>query len=156
TAMNCVRLGVGVTLAVALATASWAQDRPAKAPLEFAPDDVRPDGGAKETAQETAPAPAQQEEDREAAPITKRAGKPAASKPAPKPAVVAAPPPKPAPAPAKPEKAKKQVAQKAPPPPTEPPPPVVPPHVTLHVWEPERTNRFAPEEAIESAMGEVL
>ena len=43
-----------------------------------------------------------------------------------------------------------------PPPSTEPPPPAVPPHVTLHVWEPEKATRFDAEEAIESAMGEVL
>ena len=28
--------------------------------------------------------------------------------------------------------------------------------VTLHVWEPEKANRFEPEETIEAAMGEVL
>jgi hypothetical protein len=152
--MKCVRLGVGVTLLVALVTASWAQERPS--PMQFAPDDVRPDGGAP-AATDPPPAAAPQEEDREAAPITKGAGKTDAAKP--KPAAVAAPAPKPAPPPPAPkaEKPKKQHAKAAPPPPpADPPPPTVPPHVTLHVWEPELTNRFEPEEAIEGAMGEVL
>src|SRR3954468_20978926 len=101
--MNCVRLGVGVTLLVALATASWAQER--AEPMQFAPDEVRPDAGAAETTE--APAAAPQEEDRESAPITK-----GATKTAPKPAAVAAPPPsKPAPPP-KPDKPKKQQAKK--------------------------------------------
>src|SRR4051812_19059859 len=150
--MNCVRLGVGVTLLVALATASWAQER--AEPMQFAPDDVRPDAGAPPSvdAPPEAPAAAPQEEDREAAPITK-----GASKPAPRPAAAAAPAPaRPAPPPPNPDKPKKQQAKKAPPPPAEPPPPAVPPHVTLHVWEPERANRFEAEETIESAMGEVL
>ncbi|HEY2743804.1 MAG TPA: hypothetical protein VGL86_04245 [Polyangia bacterium] len=162
-----------MTLAVALVTASsWAQDRP---PMEFAPEEVsHPDAGAPpaEAAPPTEAPPATQappqEEDREAAPLGPGADKPAPTKPpppkpavvaAPKPAVVAAPkpvPPKPAPAP-KPEKSKKARAQKiAPPPPSEPPPPAVPPHVTVHVWEPEKATRFEAEEAIEAAMGEVL
>lgn len=150
--MKCVRLGVGVTLVLALVTASWAQER--ATPMEFPPDDVRPDAGAPAATETPPPA---QEEDREAAPITKGASKPEP----PKPAAVAAPAPvKPAPPPPPPkqkaEKPKKEHAQKAPPPPTEPPPPAVPPHVTLHVWEPERSIRFEPEEAIEAAMGEVL
>ncbi|MCU1282993.1 MAG: hypothetical protein JWM53_6539, partial [bacterium] len=97
---------------------------------------------------------------REAAPITRSGapvGKPKSA--APPAAATPSPPPlaaKPAPAP-KPEKPKKQHAQKAPPPPpAEPPPPAVPPRVTLHVWEPEKANRFDPEETIEAAMGEVL
>src|SRR5690349_4756916 len=120
--MKCVRLGVGVTLVLALVTASWAQER--ATPMEFPPDDVRPDAGARAATETPPPA---QEEDREAAPITKGASKPEPPKPAP----VAAPAPvKPAPPPPKPkaEKPKKEHAQKAPPPPTEPPPPAVPPH----------------------------
>jgi hypothetical protein len=151
--MRCVRLGVGVTLSVALAMSAWAQERP---PMEFAPEEVsRPDAGAPPA--EAAPAEAApQEEDREAAPITKGAAP--AKKSAPPPAAVAAPAPQPAkPAPPpKLEKPKKQRAQKAPPPPAEPPAPAVPPRVTLHVWEPEKANRFEPEETIEAAMGEVL
>ncbi|HEX8953133.1 MAG TPA: hypothetical protein VF945_14865 [Polyangia bacterium] len=153
-----MRLGVGVTLSVALATASWAQDRPP--PMEFAPEEVsRPDAGAAATAA-PAPAGAPQEEDREAAPITGGAPSPKPAAPAPKPvAPAAASPPKADKTKSdktKPERAKKAHAQKSAPPPTEPPPPAVPPHVTLHVWEPEKANLFAPEEAIEAAMGEVL
>ncbi|MGZ3407979.1 MAG: PEGA domain-containing protein [Polyangia bacterium] len=142
-----------MTLSVALAMSAWAQERP---PMEFAPEEItRADAGAPPT--ETPPAEATpaapQEEDREAAPL----GGAPAKKSAPAPAAAAAPPPPPKPAPApKPEKPKKQRAQKAPPPPAEPPPPAVPPRVTLHVWEPEKANRFEPEETIEAAMGEVL
>jgi hypothetical protein len=156
--MSCGRLGVGVTLSVALVTAAWAQDRP---PLQFAPEDVAAaDLGAPPA--EATPAP--QEEDREAAPIT---GAPSTKPPpkaeAPKPAPAAkaeAPPPAPKsekPKKEKPEKAKKQRSQKsAPPPPSEPPPPAVPPRVTLHAWEPEKATRFDAEETIEAAMAEVL
>ena len=135
--------------------------------MEFAPEEVtRADAGAPPPATaETPPSPppadaspaAPQEEDREAAPLTRGAAP--AKKTAPAPTPVAPPPAKvekPAPPP-KPEKPKKQRAQKAPPPPAaEPPPPAVPPRVTLHVWEPEKANRFEPEETIEAAMGEVL
>ena len=155
--MSCVRLGVGVTLSVALVTAAWAQDRP---PLEFAPEDVSSaDMGASPT-EAPPPVAAPQEEDREQAPIT---GTKPAPKPAPPPQAEApkpAPPPKPLAAPKpekpKPEKPKKQRAQKSAPPPAEPPAPAIPPRVTLHVWEPEKANRFDPEETIEAAMGEVL
>ena len=58
-------------------------------------------------------------------------------------------------APAKSGKPKKQRAQKSSPP-LAAAPSSVPPRVTLHVWEPERANRFDPEETIEAAMGEVL
>jgi len=154
--MRVVRLGVGVTLSVALVTASWAQDRPQQ-PMEFAPDEVsRPDAGAPPA--DNAPAAAPQEEDREQAPITRGAAKPQPAKPVEaKPA--AAPPPRPAPPKAekpKPEKPKQESARKSEPAATEPPAPAVPPHVTLHVWEPEKATLFAPEESIESAMGEVL
>jgi len=158
--MNCVRLGVGVTLAVALATASWAQERPA---MEFSPEEVgHADAGAPATAD--APPP-QQEEDREAAPLGRDADKPDSKPKSPPRPVVAqpTPPPRPAPAPQqKPEKAKKAHAEKAAPAAplavtaADPPPPAVPPHVTLHVWEPEKATRFDAEETIESAMGEVL
>ena len=156
--MRFVRLGVGVTLSLALATASWAQDRPP--PMVFAPDEVsQPDAGAPPPAAPP-PAAAPQEDDREQAPITgavkpeppkpaeeKRAAPPAAPKPAPS---------KPAPSPPAPAK---PIA--APPPPAELAPQAaaavtVPPHVTLHVWEPEKAISFAPEESIESAMGELL
>jgi hypothetical protein len=161
--MRSVRLGVGVTLSVALAMSAWAQERP---PMEFAPEEVtRADAGAPptETPPSDATQAAPQEEDREAAPLGKGAppekkAPPPEKKSAPPAAAVAPPLAKPAPAP-KPEKPKKQHAQKAatpPPPPAEPPPPAVPPRVTLHVWEPEKANRFEPEETIEAAMGEVL
>jgi len=159
--MKCVRLGVGVTLAVALVTASsWAQERPA---MEFSPEEVsHADAGSEEAA--PAQPPPQQEEDKESAPITRGAAKPAAARPATtKPAAVAPPPkpvaaakPAPAPKPEKPKKARVVKAAPAPPPAAEPPPPAVPPHVTLHVWEPEKATRFDAEEAIEGAMGEVL
>jgi hypothetical protein len=131
--MFCVRLGVGVTLGLALATACAAQERP---PMEFTPDEVsRPDAGT-----------VSQEEDREAAPLTPTAPKPA---PVAKPA---APPPPPRVAAPKPDKPKQQHAAKhdqAPPPVDEPRPPKVPPKVTLHVWEPEKATRFYHEETIE-------
>ncbi|MCU1276803.1 MAG: hypothetical protein JWM53_349 [bacterium] len=135
--------------------------------MEFAPEEVTHADAGTPPATEAAPAEAApQEEDREAAPLTKGAAPqkksppPAAAAAAPPPeakpqASKPAPSPKPAPTP-KPEKPKRQRAQKAPPPPAEPPPPAVPPRVTLHVWEPERANRFEPEETIEAAMGEVL
>jgi PEGA domain-containing protein len=151
--MFCVRLGVGVTLGVALATAAWAQERPA---MEFAPEEVsRPDAGVAPPSTE---APPPQDEDREAAPISRDAKKASAAAPTtPNPAAVTAPAPKPAPPPApKPEKPKQRRAQKSSPPPADPPPPAVPPRVTLHVWEPEKATRFDPEEVIEGAMGEVL
>ncbi len=149
--MRVVRLGVGVTLSVALVTASWAQARPQQ-PLQFAPDEVsRPDGGAPPSE-----SPAPQEDDREAAPITRDQAKPAA--PAPKPEAVAPPPAPPPPTPASTEKRRPAVKPqpRSAPPPSEAAPPVAPPHVTLHVWAPEKANLFAPEEAIESAMDEVL
>ena len=139
--MRVVRLGVGVTLSVALVTAAWAQDRPQQ-PMQFAPDEVtQPDGGAPPT--EGAPAAPPQEEDREQAPIVGAPKSPPPKPEAPKPAE----PPRPAPPPK---------VEKPKPAPAEPPPPLVPPHVTLHVWEPEQATSFAPEETIESAMGEVL
>ena len=144
--MRSVRLGVGVTLSVALVTAAWAQDR--SQPLQFAPEDVSSaDLGAPPDA-----APAPQEEDREAAPITRDAPPKKAPPPAPAPTAKSEAQ-KPAPPP-KPEKPKKQRAQKSAP--SAPSPPAVPPRVTLHVWEPEKANRFDPEETIEAAMGEVL
>ena len=137
--MGIVRLGVGVTLSVALATVSWAQDR--APPMVFAPDEVsQPDAGAPPTPPPAATAP--QEDDREQAPITGAArpepAKPVEEKPAPPPKPIAAVPPRAQLAP----QAAAAVA--------------VPPHVTLHVWEPEKATSFAPEESIESAMGEVL
>jgi len=149
--MRSVRLGVGVTLSVALVTAAWAQDR--SQPLQFAPEDVSSaDMGA---APDVPQAP--QEEDREAAPITKDASPKKAPPPPPPAATAKSEPQKPTPPP-KAEKPKKQRAQKSAPPaaPSAPPPPAVPPRVTLHVWEPEKANRFDPEETIEAAMGEVL
>lgn len=156
------RLGVGVTLGFALAfgvlgalpgaaSPAWAQ---ARAPLEFAPDEVtHPDAGTPPPAA-TAPTAMPQEEDREAAPITRDAARPA---PVAAPPPVAPPKPVASPPPPKPTRPKKQHVDKAPPPAVaEPPAPVVPPRVTLHVWEPERTNRFDAEETIEAAMGEVL
>ena len=143
-----MRLGVGVTLSVALVTASWAQDRP---PMEFAPDEVsRPDAGAPPA--EATPPPPPQEDDREAAPIT--GDVPSTPHPVEAAPRAEAPPPPPSPPPPKPMRVR--ASKSAPPPAAEPPSPAVPPRVTLHVWEPERANRFDPEESIESAMGEVL
>jgi hypothetical protein len=145
------RLGVGA-LAVAWAAAIGAQERP---PMEFAPEEVtRPDAGVADAAtSEAASPPTPQEEDREAAPIVK-GGAPAKA-----PAATAAPKseaPKPAPLPT--PKAEKQKRGRAPKvtAPVAPPPPAVPPRLTAHVYEPERANRFEPEEAIEAAMDEVL
>ncbi|HWE27093.1 MAG TPA: hypothetical protein VHB97_03780, partial [Polyangia bacterium] len=144
-----------MTLSVALVTAAWAQDRP---PIQFAPEDVaRPDAGAPATTEPPPSVP--QEEDREAAPITKGAPStnPSPPKPeAPKPEAPKAEAAKPPPALPKPDPPKKQRAQKTAPPTQTPPAPTAPPRVTLHVWEPEKANRFDPEETIESAMGEVL
>jgi hypothetical protein len=128
--MSCGRLGVGVTLSVALATAAWAQDRP---PMEFAPDEIsRPDAGA--------PAPP-------APPPPQAAAAP--TEPVAAPPQAAAAPPESAPPPPKAAAAPTIAAAEA-------PAPSVGPRVSLHVWEPEKTNRFGPEEIIEAAMGEVL
>ena len=152
--MGYVRLVVAGALAVALMSAASAQERP---PMEFAPEEVtRPDGGAPA---EATPTPVPQEEDREAAPLPRGSAPahPVAPPPATTPAVPSAPskPLAPPPAP-KPDKPRRARAPRAPAPPAEPPLPAVPPRITLHVYEPERGNRFDPEETIEAAMGEVL
>lgn len=118
--------------------------------MEFAPEEVtRADAGAPpvDAATVEAPPPAPQEEDREKAPIIK------GNEPAPK--ATPAPQPQPLPTP-KAEKKRRAPKAEAPPKVEEPPPPAVPPTVSAHVYEPERANRFEPEETIEAAFDEVL